>query len=160
VLSVDARSFVVSTHSGSKFIVNVTNDTTYRDRDVTSPSLSDVKVGETVAVFGSKTSGLVTATSVGIGTPGGRGDHGGRARARRGILGTVRTVGAESFTLSTHNGSTVTVAVTDATTYRDHDVSSPSFSDVKVGEMVIVFGTGTSGKVAATSVGIGTPGGR
>jgi hypothetical protein len=72
VLSVGARSFVVSTHSGSKFIVNVTNDTTYRDHGVTSPSFSDIKVGEMVIVFGPETSGKVAATSVGIGTPGGR----------------------------------------------------------------------------------------
>jgi hypothetical protein len=38
---------------------------------VTSPTLANVTVGETVAAFGTEASGTVTATSVDIGTPGG-----------------------------------------------------------------------------------------
>jgi ABC-type lipopolysaccharide export system ATPase subunit len=153
VVSVGVNSFVVTTHSGSKFIVNVTKETTYRDHDVTSPSFANIKVGEMVAVFGPETSGPVTAISVGIGTPGGRGGHSGR-----GAFGVVATVGTNSFTITTHNGSTVTVDVTNATTYRDHRVTPPSFASIKVGEMVVAFGAETAGKVTATSVGIGIPG--
>jgi hypothetical protein len=76
------------------------------------------------------------------------------------VFGTVATVGSETFTVTTHSGSTMKVDVTKATTYRDREVVTPSFSNVKVAEMVAVFGTDTAGRVAATSVGIGTPGGR
>jgi hypothetical protein len=81
-------------------------------------------------------------------------------RARPAVVGTVATVGTNSFTVKTHSGSTVTVDVTDATTYRVPDVTSPSFANVKVGQTVVAFGTETSGTVAATSIGIGSPGGR
>jgi len=94
------------------------------------------------------------------GRPGGRpGGSNGRAGARPAVVGTVATVGTDSFTVTTQGGSTVTVDVTAATTYRDPGVTSPSFADVKVGETVVAFGTETAGTVAATSIGIGTPGG-
>jgi hypothetical protein len=51
--------------------VDVTSSTTYNDQGVTSPTLANVTVGETVAAFGTEASGTVTATSVDIGTPGG-----------------------------------------------------------------------------------------
>ncbi|HWE69663.1 MAG TPA: hypothetical protein VG205_04840, partial [Acidimicrobiales bacterium] len=53
------------------------SSTTYRDREVTSPTLANVTAGEMVAAFGTDTSNTVTATSVEIGAPGGPGGHGG-----------------------------------------------------------------------------------
>ena len=160
VATVGANTFSVTTHEGSSVVVEVTSATTYHDHDVTSPSFANIKPGEMVAVFGTQTSGTVPATSVGIGTPGGRWKHGGGRGTRPSVFGTVATVGANTFSITTHEGSSVVVEVTSATTYRDRDVTSPSFANVKPGEMVAVFGTETSGTVAATSVGIGTPGGR
>jgi hypothetical protein len=165
VATVGTDSFTVTTRSGSTVTVDVTNATTYRDRGVTSPSFASVKVGETVAASGTETSGTVAATSVDIGTLGGRpdgrpGGGDGRAGTRPAVFGTVATVGTNSFTVTTRSGSTVTVDVSDATTYRDQDATSPSVANVKVGEMVAVSGTETSGTVAATSVGIGSFGGR
>src|ERR1700726_946423 len=43
--------------------------TTYRDAGVTTPTLANVTVGEHVAVFGTDTANVVTATSVAIGAP-------------------------------------------------------------------------------------------
>jgi len=87
------------------------------------------------------------------------GTHGSNGRGDPRVSGKVATVGTNSFTVTTSSGTTITVDVTDATTYRDQGVTSPSFANVKVGETVVAFGTETSGTVAATSVGIGTPGG-
>jgi hypothetical protein len=124
---------------------------------VTSPTLANVTVGETVAAFGTEASGTVTATSVDIGTPGGGpGRFGGSPPA---AFGTVATVGTDDFTLTTKSGTTVTVDVTSSTTYNDQGVTSPTLANVTVGETVAAFGTEASGTVTATSVDIGTPGG-
>jgi len=56
--------------------VDVSSTTTYRDRGVTSPSFANVSVNEHVAVFGTTSSGTVSATSVEIGTEGGHFGHG------------------------------------------------------------------------------------
>ncbi len=74
-------------------------------------------------------------------------------------FGTVKSVGDGTFTLTEQDGTTVTVNVTSATTYRDRDVTSPTIANVTVGEHVAVFGTDTSNVVSATSVAIGDPGG-
>ena len=52
----------------------------------------------------------------------------------------------------------ITVKVSDATTYRDPAVTSPTIANVTVGEHVAVFGTDASNVVTATSVAIGGPG--
>jgi len=67
-------------------------------------------------------------------------------------FGKVATVGTNTFTLTTKDGTTVTVNVDASTTYLDHDVATPSFSDVVVGALVAVFGNDTSNTVAATKV--------
>ena len=65
---------------------------------MTTPTLANVTVGETVAAFGTETANTVTATSVAIGEPGGPGGHGGSPPA---AVGTVATAGTNSFTIKT-----------------------------------------------------------
>jgi hypothetical protein len=72
-------------------------------------------------------------------------------------VGTVKSVGDDTFAITTRDGTTVTVNVSSSTTYRDHDVSSPSLANVTVGEQVAVFGTDSANVVTATSVAIGAP---
>ena len=93
---------------------------------MTSPSLADVKVGAHVAVFGTDSANTVTATKVAIGTApvpapaaGPRVATAVRRRPRRPAFGTVATVGTNTFTLTTHDGTTVTVDVSSSTTYRE-----------------------------------------
>jgi hypothetical protein len=73
-------------------------------------------------------------------------------------FGTVKSVGEGTFTITTRDGTTVTVNVSSATTYRDRAVTSPTIANVTVGEHVAVFGTDSSNVVAATGVAIGGPG--
>jgi hypothetical protein len=73
-------------------------------------------------------------------------------------MGTVATVGTDTFTLTTRNG-TVTVDVGSTTSYLDRGVSSPSFADVVVGAHVAVFGTESSDTVTAAKVAVGGPNG-
>ena len=72
-------------------------------------------------------------------------------------LGTVKTVGDASFTISAQDGTTVTVRVDRSTTYVDPEVTSPTIASVTVGDQVAVFGTEASGSVTATRVAVGIP---
>jgi preprotein translocase subunit YajC len=164
VTSVDssADTFQVkNTFNGSTITVKVTSKTTYRDSSVKNAGFSDIKVGENVAVQGSTSNGVETATAViigltargGFGGAGGFGGHGG-------TFGKVTSVdsSADTFQLKTSSGSTVTVKVTSKTTYRDSKVKNAGFSDIKVGESVAVIGSTSNGVETATSVVIGFAG--
>ncbi len=165
VKSVGTDTFTLTDRDGTTVTVNVGTTTTYRDPGVTSPTLANVTVGEHVAVFGTDASNTVTATSVAIGDPsgsgrgpggwGGPGGPGGGSPPA--AMGTVKSVGTDTFTLTDRDGTTVTVNVGATTTYRDPGVTSPTLANVTVGEHVAVFGTDTSNTVTATSVGIGSP---
>ena len=168
VKTVGDDTFTLTDQSGTTVTVDVSSSTTYRDPGVTSPTIANVTVGEHVAVFGTERSALVNATSVAIGDPpaGGKGGPGGSGHTGGPpgaggsppvAVGTVKTVGDDTFTLTDQSGTTVTVDVSSSTTYRDPGVTSPTIADVTVGEHVAVFGTESSAVVTATSVGIGGP---
>ena len=77
VKSVDSNSFTLTTLKDGTVTVDPDSSTAYKDRGVTNPSLSDVKVGAHVLVIGTSDNGTVTATTVVIGDPPprpGRGD--------------------------------------------------------------------------------------
>jgi hypothetical protein len=81
VASVGDHTFTLTTESGTD-TVDVSSTTTYLDHGVTNPTFANVTVGEHVAVFGSSSSGVVTATKVAIGMPptGGKGAPPGAAK--------------------------------------------------------------------------------
>ena len=159
VKSVGSGSFTLTTPSGTTVTVDVDSSTSYLDPEKSSPSVADVTVGAHVAVFGTDTANTVTATKVAIGGPPngagtGRPPFGGTPPA---AVGTVKSVGSGSFTLTTPSGTTVTVDVDSSTSYLDPEKSSPSVADVTVGAHVAVFGTDTANTVTATKVAIGGP---
>ncbi|HEY5097633.1 MAG TPA: hypothetical protein VII46_06265, partial [Acidimicrobiales bacterium] len=80
VASVGDGTFTLTTRDRTTVTVNVSSTTTYRDPKVTSATIADVTVGEHVAVFGTESSSVVTATSVAIGEPPGRGTGGPKNR--------------------------------------------------------------------------------
>ena len=160
VASVGGTSFTVTTHQGTKVTVDVSGTTTYLDPAVTSPSLADVKVGDHVAVFGTDSANTVTAAKVAIGGPGGDGGPGGHpdfGGTPPAAFGTVASVGTNTFTLTSPDGTTVTVDVGSSTTYTEFGKTSASIADVTVGAHVAVFGTNANNTVTATKVGIGNP---
>jgi Domain of unknown function (DUF5666) len=160
---VGTNTFTVKGRNGTTTTVDVSSSTTYKDPGVTSPSLSDVKAGEFVAVGGSSSSGTVHATSVMIGGPGGPGGFGGFHGFGGGTppaaTGTVGNVGTNTFNVKGRNGTTTTVDVSSSTTYKVYGVAHPSLSNVKAGDFVVVTGSSSSGTVHATSVAIDGPGG-
>ena len=146
VASIGTNSFTVTTHDGTKVTVNVTGTTTYLDSAVTTPSLADVKVGDRVAVFGTDSADTVTATKVAVRGPDGDGDggpggHRGFGGTPPAAFGTVTSVGANTFTLTSPVGAKVTVDVGSSTTYMEFGKTSASIADVTVGAHVAVFGT-------------------
>ncbi len=162
VKSVGDNTFTLTTSSGSTVTVDVGSSTKYVDPSVSSPTFSNVTVGEHVAVIGTESSNTVTATSVLIGAPPAGGMGGGAFGAAGpggppAAVGTVKSVGDNTFTLTTASGSTVTVDVGSSTKYVDPSVSSPTLSNVTVGEHVAVIGTESSDTVTATAVLIGAP---
>jgi hypothetical protein len=74
---------------------------------------------------------------------------------RPAATGTVKTVGADTFTLTTRHGTVVTVDVSGTTTWLDRGVTSPNLHDVTVGSHVTVAGTAISNTITATKVHIG-----
>ena len=170
VKSVGDGTFTITGQDGTTVTVDVGTTTSYFDPGVSSPTIANVKAGEHVAVFGTDSSGTVTATRVAIGTPpaGGKGGppgghgapfgtSGGPAGGPPAAVGTVKSVGNGAFTITGQDGATVTVDVGTTTSYFDPGVSSPTIANVKAGEHVAVFGTDSSGTVTATRVAIGTP---
>ena len=162
VASVGADTFTLTTRDGTKVTVDVSGTTTYVDPGVTTPSFTDVKVGDHVAVFGTDSSNTVTATKVAIGGPDGDGPGGfGGHRAFGGTppaaVGTVASVGTNTFVVTSPDGTKVTVDVGSSTSYMEFGKTSASIADVTVGAHVAVFGTNANNTVTATKVGIGNP---
>ena len=110
------------------------------------------------AIANAASTGSPTSTST-PGAPGGPGGHSPFGGTPPTAMGTVASVGTDTFTLTTHDGTTVTVDVGSSTTYAEFGVNSASISDVKVGTHVAVFGTDSSNTVTATKVGIANPNG-
>jgi hypothetical protein len=71
-------------------------------------------------------------------------------------MGTVASVGADSFTLTTRDGTVVTVDVSNTTTYVDGGKAS-TLAGVTVGSHVAVVGPDTSNTVTASKVLVGLP---
>ena len=117
-----------------------------------------------VLALGIATGGIAgAATTKSAGSPAGglKPRHAvGFGRIRPAAVGTVKSIGAKTFTLTTHSGTVVTVNVATATTtYQDRGVTAPTFANVTVGSHVAVMGTDTANTVAATKVLIGGLGG-
>ena len=160
VATVGADSFTLTSHDGATVTVNVSGTTTYVDAAVTTPSFADVKVGERVAVVGNISGNTVAATKVAVGGMGGHGDGPGGSGGTPPVAeGTVASASTNAFTLTTRDGTKVTVAVGTATTYKEVGKTSPSITDVTVGAHVDVFGTDVNNSVTATQVSIAGTGG-
>ena len=129
--------------------------------------------GVAVIVVGAGAYGIASATSSsasatastaraghhlvpGSGSAGGLGSGGGGSNARSGpaaggAAGTVGSVSASSFTLTTSAGQKVTIDEASATTYQN-GTTSTSASAITAGEPVLVLGTTSSTTITATQV--------
>ncbi len=145
-------SFTIQTRSGASETIDVSSSTTYYERGVSSPSLTNLASGDFVVAFGTASGSTVTASKIQLaGAP--SPSHHGLA-----VAGTVQgTPGASSFTITTPSGASDTVDVSSSTSYFERGVSAASLSNVASGDYVAVFGSVSDSTVTATKVAIATP---
>ena len=128
-----------------------------RRRGVQVTSAAAIALG--LILSGGAVAGATTPTPTSTGSPSSAAKSGQLpfGGARPTAVGTVKTVGDGTFTITAPDGSTVTVEVDSSTTYFDPGLRSPSSVSVTVGEHVAVFGSETSDSVTATRVAVGLP---
>ena len=123
VASIDAAkdTFVVKEASGTSVTVKVTKSTKFTNGS-SSAKFSALKTGDQVAVTGTTSKGVETATAVRLGAFG-RGGFGG------GTFGTVASIDAakDTFVVKEASGTSVTVKVTKSTKFTNGS-SSAKFS--------------------------------
>ena len=121
-----------------------------------------IAIGATVVVIGAGAYGIVGAipsNSAGAGTgqtanaqfAAKAGSNARSGPAAGGVVGTVSSVSASSFTVSTSAGQKVTVKKLSSTTYRN-GTTSTSASGVTTGKPVLVLGTTNATTISATQV--------
>jgi hypothetical protein len=147
------NTFTIKTRGGTLETVDVSGSTSYDERGVSSPSVTNVVAGDLVAAFGTTSGTTVTASLVVIHT---------RFRHGFAAAGTVQTapVGTNAdntFTIKTPGGAVETVDVSTSTTYSERGVTGPSIVDVASGDRVGVFGTVSGSTVTASAVWIAAP---
>jgi hypothetical protein len=146
VTATDSSSITVAQGDGTTKKILVTSSTTYTVGS-TAATKSAVVVGVRISAEGTLASdGTFTAATVKV--------------APATVAGTVASKASDSFTVTTRDGSTVTVKVTSSTTYQAKDVTNPTLANVTVGEVIAAQGTRNSdGSLTATVVRIGVGGG-
>jgi hypothetical protein len=181
ITDIDGTSFKVqeTAPNGEKTTteVDTSKDTTFRESVL--GSLSDLAVGDTIAVNGTTTDSVLTATSIvetAVQTNIVRGDgpmvfNGGDApprlfegavpdgaqggpprvfRAGNGGIGKITKIEGDTITMDGFGGQALTVKTTSATTVRVN--KAIKLSNLKVGDTVRVFGPTSGDKVAANEV--------
>jgi hypothetical protein len=141
-----ATDFLLMTTSGSTVTVDIGTTTTYFESGLATSTLSDVTEGERVVVFGTGTAPTVTASEVAI------------RRTPFVSAGTVApTTGLpNSFTVTTWNGSTLTVDVSTGTIYTQFG-ATVTIAAITTGAHVGVFGSISDTTVAAGEIVIAEP---
>jgi hypothetical protein len=126
VSATDANGFTVKKFDGSTTTVTVTGSTKYM-LGGSAGSKSDVTVGSRVDVQGTPGSGSTFAADVVTVQP-------------AFVAGTITAVGSDSITVKKFDGSSATIHVDSSTKFRVAGVTSPTISDLKVGNMVTATG--------------------
>jgi uncharacterized protein DUF5666 len=136
---ITSSGFKVTTRDGSVWTVTVNGSTVYRFGQA-SGSLSDVKDGQRVAVAGTvPADDQMTASTVRV-----AGDR---------VVGKVTATSADTITIQTRDGKSVTVHVSADTTYRVAGVDNAALKDVTVGMAIGVGGRSRSdGSIDAAAV--------
>lgn len=143
VASTGAASFVVQ-HGAATITVEVAGQTTYREKGVSNATFADVRVGDVVHVFATKsiTPGTVDALHVVIGL---------FPYVERN--GSVIAIAPSSFTVLAGR-QMYTIDVDSQTVFNELEMSGVTFSDLADGDVVNVLGarTSTAGTVTALEV--------
>jgi hypothetical protein len=143
-----ATSFTITPLSDSTTVtIDVSSSTAYTEPDVSSPTVSNVLVGDEVVVTGTRTgTGTIDARSVRIPAANVTGTV---TSPPSSSMGSFTLTGTSSSTIPILNDTTVMVDLDvspTTTAYRDPGVSAPTYSNVTTNEEVVVTAiqTGTT----------------
>ena len=146
VISSGSNTIVIQDRQGFYRTIDLASSTQYSTGGGTTSSTDSVTSGENIVAFGSVASDhtSLNATLVDVRVPSYR--------------GTASGVSASGFTLTTRAGTTYSVTVNSATTYRGPGATTPTLSSIKDGTHVMVEGTLSGSSITATSVGLAPQG--
>jgi hypothetical protein len=142
VTAVGSDTITITLRDGTSQTVRTTGSTTYHVERADGTRAS-VTVGSVIVASGEKAAdGTLTASSVWVRLP-----H---------VAGTVTRTTADTITLTRRDGTSVTVHVGSATTYRVVGIDAPTLSDIKAGMAIVVEGTQRAdGSIDASAIGAG-----
>ena len=139
VASVSGSTVTITRRDGSASKVVLTDSTTYELAGKAATKDAVVTGAQLVARGTLAADGTLTASSVEV--------------APATSAGVVKEKGSSSLTLTTRDGSTVTIKVSSSTTYQVGGVTTPTLADVKVGDVVMAAGSrNADGSLSATVV--------
>ena len=147
-----------------RYTVDLSATTNFVDPEIATPTYANVCVGELVGAAGSVSNDTVAATTVYVAPPALPRPHG--------IFGTVTSAGGSTttgacgtagdtttpFIMTKWKGATAyTVTVTSTTSFASRAVTSPTYANVCVGDVVGVVGTVSGSTVTADTVYVTPP---
>lgn len=118
----------------------------------TTVSVSDIQVGDMIAVYGTANGTQVTATSIDVGMFGRP-----RGGMMPGVHGKVSAVNSSAITVTGDDGKTYTIDTSGATASK---IETISVSDIQVGDSVGIDGTVNGTDVSAKRIMDGIPAGQ
>jgi uncharacterized protein DUF5666 len=142
IKSIDGSNLSLATDDGWTRTIAVTSTTTITKGGATI-AVGDLAVGDQIRFSQTKgTDGTYTVTAIRVVLPT--------------IAGQVTAIEGNNLTVTKRDGTTATIHVDGATTYKVQGVASATLSDVKVGALIVAEGTlRTDGSLDAARVGSG-----
>ena len=162
VTAVSGTSITLTAMDGTTYTVDASSATFTKGmgKDSTTGSVSDIAVGDRIAVIGTVSGDSVTASKVMYDLEGAMMKGGTAGMAQRpGVFGTVASVSGSTLTVTGKDGTTYTVDASAATATKGMgaDATTLSISDIKTGDTVFVDGTVSGSNIAATKITDGVP---
>ena len=148
---------ITNAKTSTTYTVDASNATVTKS-GVTSATVSNIVVGDTISVAGTVSGTNVTATTIhdGFGGgSGGQGGFGGRGGFGGGTMGTVTAISGTTLTVTTKSGGVYTVDASSATVKESGTASA--VSDIKVGDTVMIQGSITTASMTAKNIEDGVP---
>jgi Domain of unknown function (DUF5666) len=147
VKAISGAAFMLTTPERGDVQVQTTARTRYRAKDNPNFSLTDLKIGDRVAVQGRWQDGKLHANVVSL-IP---------AELRDKATGQVQSILGNTIAITKPDGSLLNVATTAATKYHAKGIANPALSDIKVGDIVVVVGQLEGDTLTAAQMGFQTP---
>jgi hypothetical protein len=147
VKSISGAAFTLTTRERGEIQVLTSDRTRFRPRDNANVGLSDLKVGDRVAVQGRWQAGQLQANVVLL-IPDDLRDK---------ALGKVAAINGSTLAITKTDGTALNVATTAETKFHARGIANPSFADIKVGDVVVALGQLQGDTLTASHVAFQTP---